>query len=130
MVLGIISQKTKIIRVVNNIEIVTPLSPHICIARAEETVEATITAILVPIRTTLKNLSGFCIKLDTIMAFLFPLLAKYLRCSLLVEITAVSVPEKKAAINIHINNIKGQTLIQKSVKISLPPMNLYPEYYF
>lgn len=62
------------------------------------------------------------------MAFLSPLLAKYLRCSLLVEITAVSVPEKKAAINIHINNIKGQTLIQKSVKISLPPMNLYPEY--
>ena len=115
---------------VSNIEIVTPLSPHICIARAEETVEDTITAILVPIKTTLKNLSGFFIKLDTIMAFLSPILAKYLRCSLLVEITAVSAPEKKAAITIHINNIKGLALIHHSVKISLPPMHPYPEYYF
>ena len=125
MVLGIISQKTKMISVVSNIEIVTPLPPpHICIARAEETVEDTITAILVPIKTTLKNLSGFFVKLDTMMAFLSPILAKYLRCSLLVEITAVSTPEKKAAIHIHINNIKGLTLIHHSVKISLPPMHL------
>jgi hypothetical protein len=57
-------------------------------------------------------------------------LAKYLRCSLLVEITAVSAPEKKAAINTHINNIKGLALIHHSVKISLPPIHLYPEYYF
>lgn len=83
-----------------------------------------------PIKTTLKNLSGFLIKLYTIIAFLSPILAKYLRCSLLVEITAVSAPEKKAAMNIHINNIKGLILIHHSVKISLPPMHLHPEYYF
>ena len=129
MVLGIISQKTKMISVVSNIEIVTPLLlPPICIARAEETVEATMTAILVPIKTTLKNLSGFFAKLDTMIAFLSPILAKYLRCSLLVEITAVSEPEKKAAINIHINNIKGLALIHHSVKIFLPPKHFYPNY--
>ncbi|GAH19246.1 unnamed protein product, partial [marine sediment metagenome] len=67
---------------------------------------------------------------DTIIAFLSLLLAKYLRCNLLVDITAISTPEKKEAINIHINNIKGLTSIHHSVKISLPPMHLYPEYYF
>src|SRR5665648_875467 len=90
----------------------------ICIARAEEIVEDTIIAILVPIKSNLRNVSGFCIKLDTIIAFFSPFLAKYLRCSLEVEITAVSAPEKKAAINMHINNIMGLTLIHHSVKIS------------
>ena len=108
----------------------TPQSPHICIAREEETVEDTITAILVPINTSLKNLSGFLINLDTIIAFLSPLLAKYLRCSLLVEITAVSAPEKKAAVNIHINNMKGLILIHHSVKISLPPIHFYLKCHF
>lgn len=130
IVFGTISQKIKIIKVVSNIEIVTPLSPHICVARAEETEENTITAMLVPIKTTLKNLSGSLIKLDTIIAFLSPFLAKYFRCGLLEEITAVSTPEKKAAISKHINNIKGLILIHHSVKIFIPPACLCLKYRF
>lgn len=102
-------------------EIKTPLFPQKYRAKEDEMAEERITAMLVPIKTTLKNWSGFRIKSDIIKAFLFPFFTKYLRCNLLVDITAVSTPEKKAATNKHINNIKGLILIHHSVKIILPP---------
>ena len=107
-------------------EMETPLFPQKYRAKEDEMAEERITAMLVPIKTTLKNWSGFRIKSDIIKAFLFPFFAKYLRCNLLVDITAVSTPEKKAATNKHINNIKGLILIHHSVKIILPPLRIYP----
>ncbi len=88
----------------------------------DEIVAVTITAILVPIKTTLKNLSGFRVNSQIIKAFLFPFFAKYLRRNLLADITAVSIPEKNAAKNKLINNIIVLILVHHSVKIVLPPV--------
>ena len=65
----------------------------------EETTEDIMTAILVPVSTILKNLSGFLNIPDNILALLSPCFAKYFSRILSEEMTAVSTPEKKAAIN-------------------------------